>query len=221
MGEPVGSGDRWDRVDDARRECGDQHRCRFHAQDFGDHVAINMRSRMRRRPPHGTARDAGFARRCWKRPIGVPNRGGPRQARVKKGLTAPHGQNFDAGAWRGGFGCATGCGLRPGPDFSDHGWLEMATRLAPFAPCGRGVTRWAMLPQDEFRSEDHPISGKDRRGNGLPVRVRHHERLVKLATPQGAAKRRVNLRHKASGGVGAGLSQVSPKRRPSHGKIVY
>ena len=95
-----------------------------------------------------------------------------------------------------------------------RGWLPL--------PHADGAGRdGPMLPQDEFRSEDYPISRKDRRGNGLPVRVRHHERLVKLATPQGAAKRRVNLRHKASGGVGAGLSQVSPERRPSHGEIVY
>ena len=62
-------------------------------------VAIIMRPRTRLRP--ATLRAAAFARRCWKRPIGVPNGGGLRQARVKKGLTTPHGQNFDAGAWRG------------------------------------------------------------------------------------------------------------------------
>jgi hypothetical protein len=37
-GEPLRSGECWERVDAARRECGNQNHSRFHAQRFGDHA---------------------------------------------------------------------------------------------------------------------------------------------------------------------------------------
>ena len=89
MGEQFGSGDCWQRVAGARRQCGNKHHSRFRVQGFGDHGGdVDFERDLDPvcwAPSNATslARDENTQR------TKVPNCGRPRQVIVKKGLTVP------------------------------------------------------------------------------------------------------------------------------------